>query len=232
MTIRSIAASLCSSALILLLPLGAAASSEGSLVSCVEKSQRSLNDLSATFTQKTTIVSLRRSETGKGSLLMKFGGGRTKFRFDYTKPQQSIVTDGTTLWYHQPGLRQVVRTRLERFLSGENSLAMSYLGGLRNLSADFEPRRGKDDAEGNPRLILTPRKKGEILKELELTLSREACDGISSGTVVRFPILRSVIIDQGGNRTEMTYQKPVVNQGVGDSRFTFSPPPGTTVIDQ
>lgn len=231
MTIRSLVSLLCSLTLCLLPPAARAAEVEP-LVACIEKSHRALTDLSASFTQKTTITAIRRSETGKGTLLMKFGGGKTKFRFDYSKPRQSIVTDGTTLWYHQPELGQVVKTRLERFLSGENSLALSYLGGMRTLSTDFEVRSAEDDAGKNPRLILIPKGKKQMLKRLELTISRSACDEMAGGGEVLFPILRSVIIDQGGNRTDMSYQKPVVNQGVSDSRFTFTPPAATTVIDQ
>lgn len=202
------------------------------LVACVEESHRGMRDLSASFVQRTTIQAVRRSDTGKGTLLMKFGQGRTRFRFDYAKPKQSIVTDGTTLWYHQPELRQVLRTRLDRFLSGENSLALSYLGGMRTLSADFDAQRGGDDPAGNPRLILVPRKKGQLLRHLELTLSQASCDATAGGEGGRFPILSSVIVDQGGNRTELTYQKPVVNRGIPDASFVFTPPPGTTVIDQ
>src|ERR1700757_2165003 len=90
----------------------AAARSDADLkgvVATLEGGYALLHDLQATFSQRTTIASMKREAQGSGELFIKKPAkGPSLFRFNYQKPNQEIVCDGSTVWYYQPDDRQVV----------------------------------------------------------------------------------------------------------------------------
>lgn len=204
------------------------------LVTTVEQGYRQLSDLQASFVQKTTIATIKRTETGTGELLLKRGKGAAKFRFDYQKPKQQIISDGATLWYYQPNEKQVLKTSSENYLAGGNSLAMSYLTGMGDLSRDFTPKAAGKDPQGNYLLELSPRKKSPIVHHIQLAVSADALQRFRNegAAQVPFPLAASILFDAAGNRTEIRYDRIKVNQGISNSRFVFTVPSGVTVIQQ
>jgi outer membrane lipoprotein-sorting protein len=45
-----------------------------------------------------------------------------------------------------------------------------------------------------------------------------------------YQVLRTLVVDQAGNRNKMEFSNPHLNQGLPDSRFHFTPPGGTRII--
>ncbi|HZV83326.1 MAG TPA: outer membrane lipoprotein carrier protein LolA [Geobacteraceae bacterium] len=205
------------------------------LLAVLEKGYGSMEDLQADFTQRTYIGSLKREEKGGGELFLKKKGGGAMFRFNYTKPKQQIVSNGRTVWYYLPENRQVIQGDAAKIFSGGNAMAMSYLTGLGNLSADFNVKMlsPEPDKKGNYQLELVPKKHNQSVAKLQLSVSGDALGKYrSGGNEPNFPVVASVLQDQMGNRTTIEYSRIKVNRGLGNDRFSFKVPAGVDVIKQ
>jgi len=205
------------------------------LLAVLEKGYGSMEDLQADFKQRTYIGTLKREEKGGGELLLKKKGGGAMFRFNYTKPKQQIVSNGKTVWYYLPENRQVIQTDAAKLFSGGNAIAMSYLTGLGNLSADFTVKlvSAEPDKKGNYQLELVPKKHNQSVAKLVLTVTAETVEKYRAGVSdPAFPVAASVLHDQMGNRTTIEYSRVRVNRGLGNDRFSFKVPTGVEVIKQ
>jgi outer membrane lipoprotein carrier protein len=221
----------------LALPVGARAAELAEVVATLEKGYGTITDLQAEFSQRTTIASLQREERGSGELLLKkVSGGQPLFRFDYRKPKQQIVSDGTTVWYYLPDNRQVLTADAAKLFAGGNAIALSYLTGLGHLSRDFTIAfvgSGRDK-KGNYLLDLVPKKSSQSFRKLQLTVAAAAVERyLASGVPeVAFPVLASTLVDPLGNRTMIEYSNIRINRGLGSQRFSFKVPAGVEVIRQ
>jgi len=207
------------------------------VVAAVEKSYSSLTDLQATFSQKTYIASMKREQAGKGTLyIRKNPGAPAMFRFDYTKPQQLIVSDGSSVWFYLPENRQVMVTDVRRMFEGGNGVTLNFLTGIGRISRDFTvtaPDGGRD-ARGNYLLELVPKKSGKNLQKLRLAVSAEVVDAYLKGAGAEgaFPIVSSVVYDHFGTRTTIDFKNVRINRGLKASLFSFKVPKGVEVIKQ
>jgi outer membrane lipoprotein carrier protein len=207
------------------------------VVTTLEQGYGKLADLQANFSQLTTIASMNREERGAGELFIKKSTGTTAmFRFNYTKPQQQIISNGKTVWYYLPENRQVMISDLSKLFEGGGGIALNYLTGLGHISADFTSSFSAEaqDKKGDYVLDLIPRKASPVMAKLRLTVSaRTVEEFLKTGTVRDpFPILSSVVFDQIGNRTRIDFSKVKVNRGLGSDRFSFKAPAGVEVIKQ
>jgi outer membrane lipoprotein carrier protein len=207
------------------------------VVAAVEKSYNSLTDLQASFSQKTLLPSVKKEQKGNGTLsLRKNPGGAAMFRFDYTKPRQLIVSDGTTVWFYLPENKQVMEAGVSKLFEGGNSVTLNYLTGIGRISRDFTITflNGGHDAAGNYLLELVPKKPSRNLAKLQLTVSAEAVERyMKEGKAMKtFPIISSAIFDPFGTRTTIDFSNIKVNRGLRVSLFTFSAPEGIEVIKQ
>lgn len=205
------------------------------VVSTVELGYGSLKDLKAGFSQTTVLAGFPKPQKGEGELsLRRMGQGAAQFRFDYTTPRQTIVSNGKQVWFYQPENRQVLISPLEKMVQGGNSIGMAYLTGLGNLSRDFTASFGKPgrDKQGNYLLELTPIKPTPLLARLYLTVKAEAVNGMlaENRVTVPFPIVASVIRDASGTETRFSYSNIRTNSGLTAASFNFTPPKGTEII--
>lgn len=218
--------------------LPAFAESDSSLnvvVSALEKAYSSLQDVQATFSQKTKIASMGREQKGSGELFLKKPASTTaSFRFNYNKPKQQIISNGKQVWFYMPENRQVMVSSVQDMFKGGNSIALSYLTGLGHVSKDFSAAFSseKQDKDGNYQLELTPKKPTPVLSKLSLTVSKEAVEAFRKDGAVTgiFPVIASTVHDAAGNQTRIDYSGTKVNVGVSSSKFSFTPPQGTQVI--
>ncbi|MCM2358630.1 MAG: outer membrane lipoprotein carrier protein LolA [Geobacteraceae bacterium] len=213
----------------------AAGATPNDVVAALEKGYGALSDLHADFSQRTAIASLNREERGAGELFIKkAAGGAAMFRFNYSKPRQQIISNGKTVWYYLPENKQVMVSDVAALFEGGNAMALNYLTGMGQLSADFtaEFAEGGRDKKGNYVIDLVPRKKSPVLAKLRLTVSARAVEEFLAAGTVRepFPVISSVVYDQLGNRTRIDYGKVRVNLGIGSDRFNFKVPAGVEVI--
>lgn len=196
-----------------------------------------LNDLQADFVQRASVPGISGETKGKGQLFLKKGkGGTPLFRFNYSKPKQTLVSDGRTVWFHLPENNQVLVTDSQGAMAGDSATAINILTGLGKLSSEFTVRfAGKGrDAKGNYLLELTPRKKSPVYSKLQVTVSAEAVGSyLAVGKATDpFPLKSSTVYDTAGGHTTMEFSNVRANAGIESSRFTFTPPKGAEVIKQ
>ncbi len=205
------------------------------VVATVEQSYNSLTDLQAGFSQRTYLASMKREQKGAGTLsIKKKPKGAAMFRFDYTKPRQLIVSDGSKVWYHLPENNQVMVSDLTRLFEGGQGVTLNYLTGIGRISRDFTitPLKDGRDAKGNYLLELIPKTPSQNLAKLELTVAaKDVAEYLKNGRIRNtFPILTSVIYDQLGTKTTIDFNKVRVNRGLPASLFRFKIPAGMEVV--
>jgi outer membrane lipoprotein carrier protein len=207
------------------------------VVAAVEKSYNSLADIESSFTQKTYIASMKREQTGNGTLAIKKNpSGPAMFRFDYRKPRQLIVSDGSKVWFYLPENKQVMVADIKTLFEGGKGVTLNYLTGIGRISRDFTITflNGGRDAKGNYLLELIPRQPSQALAKLRLTVAAEAVEHFEQsgkGSSV-FPLVSSVVFDAIGTRTTIDFSNVTVNRGVKNSLFTFKVPAGVEVVRQ
>jgi outer membrane lipoprotein carrier protein len=207
------------------------------VMATLEQGAPLLTDLQADFTQRATIPGVGGETKGKGQVLLKKGKeGAPLFRFDYSKPKQTIVSNGKTVWFYLPENRQVLVTDTAALMAGDSAMAVNLLSGLGKLSQDFTARLagGGRDSRGNYLLELTPRRKGAMYSKLQLTVAAEAVEAYRAGGKATdpFPLRASTVHDTAGGRTTLEFANIRTNRGINSSRFTFRPPEGVEVIKQ
>jgi outer membrane lipoprotein carrier protein len=207
-------------ACVLLLPFPASAQTPDldAVVNGLESTYGKMNDLKADFTQVAKNRSLGQDVKAEGTVYLKKGG---KMRWEYKSPSpQQIVSDGTYLWVYTPELNQVNKGDAPKALAGP---AGSFLQGLGKVREEFTVRflnpANKTDGAGRPVLDLTPKKPTPLLTRLVLTLDPK-------DHVVR----EAVLYDQLQNTVTMSFNRVVINSGLSDTLFAFTPPKGAAVV--
>ncbi|HSB72691.1 MAG TPA: outer membrane lipoprotein chaperone LolA [Candidatus Methylomirabilis sp.] len=177
-------------------------------------------DLSARFEQITTIRSLNQEQRADGILLLK---RPRKMRWEYQKPEPRLfVTDGKTLWAYSPADKQVVVQEVgEAFAS---RLPISILAGDCQLRQDFEigevdNAATRRSAAGFMVLDLRPKRTEAGVTRMLLEVNLKS-----------YTIERITVFDASGNTNVYRLSDLKLNPGLPDQQFTFTPPPGVTVV--
>ena len=207
-------------ALLVALALPAAAQSPtlDEVIRGVETAYGKMTDLKGEFVQSALNKSLNQTIDAKGVVYLKKGG---KLRWEYAEPtKQEIVSDGKTIWIYTPQLDQVNTGAAPEALSGP---AGSFLSGLGKLRQHFNVRflnpAQPKDADGNVVLDLTPKQPLPTLARLVLALDSKS-----------YEVRKAVVYDQFDNTVTMTFTKLMVNSGLPDKLFVFTPPKGTATV--
>jgi len=216
--IRSAALLLVAGSLLLSPPASAQTPDLDAVVNGLESTYGKMNDLKAEFTQVAKNRSLGQDVKAEGTVYLKKGG---KMRWEYKSPSpQQIVSDGTYLWVYTPELNQVNKGDAPKALAGP---AGSFLQGLGKVREEFTVRflnpANKTDGAGRPVLDLTPKKPTPLLTRLVLTLDPKD-----------YVVREAVLYDQLQNTVTMSFNRVVINSGLGDTLFVLTPPKGAAVV--
>jgi outer membrane lipoprotein carrier protein len=144
-----------------------------------------------------------------------------KMRWDYKSPApQQIVSDGTSLWVYTPELNQVNKGNAPKALAGP---AGSFLSGLGKIREEFTVRflnpANPRDGAGRPVLDLTPKQPTPLLTRLVIAVDPKD-----------YVVREAVLYDQFQNTVTMTFNKVVINPGLSDTLFAFTPPKDAAVV--
>jgi chaperone LolA len=176
----------------------------------VETALGALTSLRAEFRQSVTDAGGRLVEEAEGTMALARPG---KFRWDYRVPEQVIVSDGRTVWFHDVLLEQVTIRAAAQTLQGTPAL---LLAGEGELSAEFAiTDAGSQD--GLAWSLLTPRRADVDFRELRLGFA---------GASLR----RMVLLDRLGQVTRLEFERIERNPRLDASLFTFVPPAGVDVV--
>lgn len=146
-----------------------------------------------------------------------------RFAFVYKKPfEQSIVSDGQTLWLYDVDLNQVTSRKLAQALSGTPAAVIAAAADLKGLQADFVLTALPEKA-GLQWVQATPKTKDGQLQTITVGL-KSTDKGIELAALD--------ILDSFGQRSVMSFGQFEINPAIAPSSFQFKPPAGSDVIRQ
>ena len=163
-----------------------------------------VKDLSAEFKQSTSgraVVS--------GKFLFK---KEDKLRIEFKN--SILVSDGSTNWNYNQKENKVIISK------NDDSNASPF--SLQKVIFDYpkECMVSSEMDDGTEVLILTPNKESSIGYSLiKIWLNNENL------------IIRIILKDKADNQIQIDFSKYKVNQKIADSKFSFTPPEGSKVID-
>ena len=142
-----------------------------------------------------------------------------RFKFLYKKPfEQSIVSDGKTLWLYDVDLNQVTSRPLAQALNGTPAAVIAAAGDLKGLETDFK-LLALPEKDGLQWVQATPKSKDGQLQSISV--------GFKASELAVLEIL-----DSFGQRSVMTFIQFEANPALEAASFQFKPPVGADVSKQ
>ncbi|WP_193771215.1 outer membrane lipoprotein chaperone LolA [Candidatus Magnetaquicoccus inordinatus] len=139
-----------------------------------------------------------------------------RFRWDYQQPyEQTIVSDGQSIWLYEPDLAQVTVTKASRL----DQTPALLLANSVSLVQSFTWEVSEEPHLHLPALRLFPRQGGSV-KEITLVLHPE-----------RDELLKLTTQDSLGHVSHFTFRGMRINQSVPAERFRLAIPPGVDIIE-
>ncbi len=195
-----------------LLPVAAVAdaSADARAAARLDAALDSLSSLRAEFTQTVTDAGGGRVESAEGSVSLARPG---RFRWDYRRPAQLIVSDGTTVWLYDEDLAQVTVRPAADSLAGTPALLLS---GQADLAGAFQISDGGEEG-GLAWSRLRPKDAESDFTELRVG-------------VIGQELRRMTLLDKLGQTTELEFSRIERNPRFDAGTFSFMPPPGVDVV--
>jgi outer membrane lipoprotein carrier protein len=180
------------------------------IIQNVQNVYKDITDAKASFTQSVK-YGKGKSQTSSGTLYIK---KEKKYRIE--TGSQTIVTDGSTSWSYNSGKKQVV---IDYYKESGNSFSPNkYLFQYpENFYSDLS---GTEKLAGADVYVLTlkPRESGYV-KSAKLWVGKDDW------------IIKKIYINTDESTATYTVKNVQLNIGLSNSKFSFSPPEGTEVID-
>jgi outer membrane lipoprotein-sorting protein len=177
----------------------------------IQKAYENIKDIKGEFVQKSHIKDLKRTDTFKGTFVIKMPSQMRWQYFDEKKRHftEVLITHDELLIY-QKEEKQVFKGNFDSESYGQAPIAL--LTGFAHIDREFTV------AEKNGKLLLKPRKGMGSVVSIEITPS----DG-------EFPIDSLTIIDRRSNTISITLKDVRINSGVKEAAFSFFLPQGVSV---
>ncbi len=194
---------------------GASQPKVGEVVRRLQARYDSTKDFTADFSEAVEAATLGKTLESSGQVFFKRPG---RMRWEFVEPeQQTIVADGQTLWVHQPDHHQVLKAPFRAAF--QSATPISFLFGVGELAKDFTPSLVPIPGTDVIRLKLVPKQEHEI-GVLVLDVNPQTYD-----------IVAAEVTDPLGNVTRLKFSNLKRDVGLEDSKFTFTTPPGTDVVE-
>ena len=171
---------------------------------------KSLQNKFDSITDLTTDVAQK--SNGKTSLTGKmYFKKENNLRIEFGN--QVIVADGQTSWNYNKKDKKVIISDYDE--AGSGMLSINYL--VYQYPSECELSLS---SEGSKQILnLKPKSKKNNLGEVKLYITKENL------------IDKAVISNQGTGTMEVSFSNYKLNQNLSDSKFSFTAPEGTTVVD-
>jgi outer membrane lipoprotein carrier protein len=186
------------------------------IVDRLQKTYEGTNDFSARFTQRYTMMVLKKSQESSGTVVFAKPG---KMRWDYVSPtKKSFVVANGKLHVVQPE----DNTALIDHCFKEDGLtaSVSFLWGSGRIKEEFDvaPFAGTFGAKTDHHLLLMPKAKNSVFAKIILVV-----DPATSR------VKQSVVVDPQGNVNQFMFEDAKFNSGVKDARFAVDLPSSMAV---
>ncbi len=203
--------------ILLCLPAVAGAPTASDIAARVDRFYNSLGSLKADFVQSYRGGGMQRSEMG--TLWLKHPG---KMRWEYRQPATKyFVSDGHTAWFYAPGDQQARKAPLKKL--DDLRTPLRYLLGKSRLQKEFDGLSLAPDVKqvepGDVVLRGVPKGMTDRISQVLLEINQNN------------QIVRLVIEEVDGARTEFRFSNLQANAAAADSLFRSPVPPGVPVIE-
>lgn len=180
-------------------------------ISRVQKAYEGVRDLKGSFSQKSVIKDLNKTETYKGDFFIK---PPMKMKWIYRgKAAQDLTINNDAVLIYKKSEKQAYKSRFDRATYGQTPVAL--LSGFGNLRDEFTV-----SAKGDS-VILKPKKQMGNVTSIKIILSGKD-----------FPIRSFLITDSYSNTIEIELEDVKTNTGLKDSLFELSVPKGVNIFEQ
>ena len=193
----------------------------------MEEANRRLEDLQADFVQIKEMALFDDRIISRGKFYFR---NPDKLVLDTQSPEhQQLIINYNHVWLHYPELKQVHELSLKQ-TKGLSALFVGFGGSVKNIRDQFNVSLEKFEVNATGKTTYTL-----SLEPLKGTPAASPALGLRRVllTVVEgkwYPI-RTEIIQKNGDRSILNYTNHEINLKLSESRFTFTPPAGTQVID-
>ncbi len=179
-----------------------------------QSSYKAVGSLKASFVQYSKILGMTEDIRSGGEIIFKKPG---KMDWNYKEPDaQRFISDGETVWFHEPRVNQVTVGQLTKSFSSD--VPVSFLLGLGDLSSSFDLISTCKTAAGYL-FELKPKSETSSFKLFSLLVSDK--DFMPHG---------AKILDQGDTLTQFVFQEVNVSDQVDDSHFYYKVPKGVDIV--
>jgi chaperone LolA len=161
-----------------------------------------VNDLTADLIQKAN-----GKKVFSGKIYFK---KENKLRFEFGN--QTIITDGKTTWNYYPKEKKLVISNFED--KGMGLLSINYL----IYQYSKECNLSLEENGANKILVLKPKQSKKISEEIKLFVTKDN-------------LIEKILISETSSNYEFNLSNYKLNQNILDSKFIFTTPEGSTVVD-
>jgi outer membrane lipoprotein carrier protein len=181
------------------------------VVDSVQKKYSQIKDAQASFIQKVAMRFSKQDVTQNGTVKIKKGN-----KYKFVLPQQTLVTDGKTVWMYSAENNQVLVDNFK-----ENSSTFSPEKFLKGFPKDFLPS-SMDEKDGKYIVTLAPTKKDSRNQILSMIMTVNVSDWFVS---------QIEYTDRNQTKYAVTLSNITINQGMNDNEFRFTPSETMDVVD-
>jgi len=172
---------------------------------------------SSDFVQEYTIKAYSQKKSSAGHVVFAKPG---KMDFTYTEPKDNrVVSDGVKLRAYEAANKQMYESPVDK---SQHPAALSFLTGTGKLADAFTFQLFDGAAmsfPGGQVLVGVPKQANPAYEKVLFYVDTATSQ-----------VRRVLIIDGQGNRNRFDFINPQVNTPITPTQFTFTPPPGTSVI--
>lgn len=197
--------------------VGAADADLDALVDRLQKRYDAIETLTARFAQTYESVRFDKGKEASGKLEIQKPG---KMRWDYQKPKGKVLaSDGQTLTLYDPEDRQAIVSRKPK--DKDLPASLTFLSGQGRLKKSFAFSWIEKPAQDRAVLRAVPKIAEANVKELHLTVD-----------LTRDLIVGTLVVDEMQGASEIKFTGIELNRTIPAKRFSFTPPAGTTILNQ
>ena len=183
--------------------------------------------LVADFRQHTAMQLNRRSKSGSGTVVFLKPG---HMRWDYMAPdRQILISDGKTIIMYFEKAKQMIVTAAREYIQCD--VTYSFFAGSGNIMEDFTISAGDstvDDSAGTSLIKLIPKKAHPQISRLYVWVGDDTSLIHRIRMIDHFDTITDLFFDNIKQLHGTDSNGPVIDSEL----FSFSPPPGTEIINQ
>ncbi len=189
------------------------AGAQPTIIQNVQRSFQSMQDAVITYRQIVQFPLTRQEQSFKGVVYMK-----KPLSYRIESEQQTVITDGTTIWSYNPFTEQVI---VDTYREEEQSFTPDRF--LLNIPDDYYVTIGERETVDERSLVtarLIPKDDNQFIRSMRLWIDEG-----------RWIIRRAEVTDLNDNLTTYIVEEISIDKGIAESLFTFQPASHVEVID-